>query len=49
MSKVRDRIDYDYNGTWNEDDAILALEYPVGDLFDDDTYWQDDEDGDEEE
>lgn len=45
MNKIRMQIDQDYNGTYDsEDEVFQALEYPIGDLFDDDTYWLDEED-----
>ena len=44
MSRVRAQIDQDYNGVVEElDELFQALECPVGDLFDDDTFWLDDE------
>lgn len=48
---MRNQIDQDYNGTYgSEEELFQALEYPVGDLLDEDTYWQEDEDsGDEDE
>ena len=47
----RKEIDFDYFGYSDEDATaryhdteISYMEEPVGDLFDDDTYWMDDED-----
>lgn len=40
---IRDQIDFDYNGgSIPSDYDVMPPEWPVGDLFDDDTYWMDD-------
>ena len=52
----RQEIDFDYFGYTDEDSTARYqdqetkyMEEPVGDLFDDDTYWMDEEGDDEEE
>lgn len=49
MSRTtRQQIDADYYGYCDEESDELPPAFPLGDLFDDDTYWKHDEDEDEE-
>ena len=51
MSRIKSQVYFDYHGysdqdptaRYQDDDCDFAMEHPVGDLFDDDTYWLDDE------
>jgi hypothetical protein len=48
MSRIKDLIAYDYYGFMDETDKdIDPMEAPVGDLFDDDTYWSRNEESEE--
>jgi len=49
MSYIKKQIELDYNGFTDFDFDFPSMEEPVGDLFDDDTYWLSDEDMGEEE
>jgi hypothetical protein len=40
MSRIKNLIAYDYCGQTDDSNSdIDPMEMPVGDLFDDDTYW----------